>query len=72
MTTPDQHNPQAVLSELVECQRVLEDIKEDLDLLSDGLEETPENLTKMRAFRNTLNGIHYVGRTFPGCKRRAA
>ena len=64
--------PQAALMELLECQRVLEEIKEELDLVSDGLGESPDNLTRLRAVTNSARGLHSIVRTFPGCKRRAA
>ena len=45
--------PQAALMELLECQRVLEEIKEELDLVSDGLVESHDNLTRLRAVTNS-------------------
>jgi len=64
--------PKAALTELLECQRVLEEIKEELDQVSDGLVESHDNLTRLRAVTNSARGLHSIVRTFPGCKKRAA
>ena len=62
---------QPALSELVETQSVLEQMKNDLDLAADGIVEDNQTLTKMRAVHNAARGLHDIIRTFPTARRAA-
>ncbi len=62
---------QPALSQLVETQSVLEQMKNDLDLAADGIVEDNQTLTKMRAVHNAARGLHDIIRTFPTARRAA-
>lgn len=59
------------LSELVATQRVLEEMRNDLDILSDVLIEDGQTLTKMRAVHNTAKGLLEIINTFPTARKAA-
>ena len=62
---------QPALSELVDAQAVLDQIKNDLDLLSDCLVEDGQTLIKMRSVHSTAKGLHEFVRTLPTARRAA-
>ena len=62
---------QPALSELVETQRVLEQMKNDLDVLSGLLIEDNQTLTKMQAFHTAARGLHAFIRYVPTARRAA-
>ena len=61
MSTPTQ----PALSKLVATQSVLEQMKNQLDLVADCLVEDDKTLTNMTAVHNSAKGLHDIIRTFP-------
>ena len=63
---------QPALEELIKCQALLDQIKDDLDFIGDELVEDADALTRLRGIHNSFKGLHLVVRSFPGYRRRAA
>ena len=60
-----QSETQPALAELVDVQRTLIEISNDLDIISGSLIEDPYTLVKMQAIHSTARGLHEFVRTHP-------
>jgi len=74
-TTPDMSVSSLntnVIDELVDARNLASELVEVFDELSDTLSDSPENLTRVRAAKNNLAGLHAIVRSFPTCEKGAA
>ena len=62
---------QPALSELVNTQRTLEQMKSDLDHASAALVEDAATLTKIRGLHKSLRGLQTIIRTYPTLRTAA-